>query len=361
MLEKLKYKNNLDETLTYMDAFWEKEVIDRPIICITAPKRGLTQIGHNVNCASVLRCKTTDDLDILLKGFEQYLETTAFLGEAMPHLNMDFGPDSYASFFGGEIFPSNDLPTTWVNPVVDRFKDFEVKIDKTKGGNFDRLLSFMRHCTAFSEGKFLMSMMDMHSNLDAMSALRGPTELCFDFMDYPEEVEEALLKFRKTHKEIFNAVFEAGNMGNRGSIGWAPTYSRGKFEVAECDFSCLISPQQGKDTFIKAIEEEANYLDNCVYHLDGKEALPHLDNILAIKKIDVIQWVPGDGQPRTIEWMDLLKKIQSWGKGIWIYDWTPEEIKLHSKELKSEGLVFSVNCESEEQGEELIEHLSKHH
>jgi succinate dehydrogenase flavin-adding protein (antitoxin of CptAB toxin-antitoxin module) len=61
--------------------------------------------------------------------------------------------------------------------------------------------------------------------------------------------------------------------------------------------------------------KKLHFLDHCVYHYDGKGALGHLDDILAIPDIDVIQWVPGDGNPRSIEWMDLLHKIQAAGKG----------------------------------------------
>ena len=101
-------------------------------------------------------------------------------------------------------------------------------------------------------------------------------------------------------------------------------------------------------------------MDNAAYHYDGKEALVHLDDILAIKGIDAIQWVPSDGQPRSVEWMDLLRRIQAAGKGLWIYDWTADEIKTRFKELKPEGLVFYVGVESEGEGHELIEYVRKH-
>ena len=155
-------------------------------------------------------------------------------------------------------------------------------------------------------------------------------------------------------------AYKAGNMEKTGSIGWAPTYAhKGKFAVIQCDFSCLISPQQVREFVIPAVEEEAAFLDYSVYHYDGKDALGHLDDILAIKDIDVIQWVPGDGQPRSIEWMELLKKIQKAGKGLWIYDWTCEEILQNFKELKPEGLVFSVGASSEDEAKRLVENVAR--
>ena len=38
MQDKLKYKENFAETKEYFRAFWEKEVIDRPLIAVKCPK-----------------------------------------------------------------------------------------------------------------------------------------------------------------------------------------------------------------------------------------------------------------------------------------------------------------------------------
>jgi 5-methyltetrahydrofolate--homocysteine methyltransferase len=112
--------------------------------------------------------------------------------------------------------------------------------------------------------------------------------------------------------------------------------------------------QQGKKFFLPYVRQEVEHLDHCVYHLDGKVCLQHLDELLAIPGIDCIQWVPGDGQPRSIEWMDLLKKIQAAGKSVWIYDWTPEEIRTRFRELDPAKVVFSVGCASQDEGEQLL-------
>ena len=184
MLNKLVNNNNLADTLTRWDAFWQRDVIDRPVVCITAPKSGGMRKGHNVSGASILRCESLGDLENLLKGYEEHLHSTAFLGESLPYLSIDFGPDTYASLFGGQIFPSADLPTTWVHPRVDRWSDFDATIDQSEGSNYQRLLNYLHYCAEYSEDKFLIAMIDSHSNLDTMSALRGPQDLCFDFMDY---------------------------------------------------------------------------------------------------------------------------------------------------------------------------------
>ena len=75
--------------------------------------------------------------------------------------------------------------------------------------------------------------------------------------------------------------------------------------------------------------------------------------------IECVQWVPGAGQPRSIEWMDLLTKIQTAGKSLWIFDWTAEEIKANVKHLKPELVAFSLGAQTPEQADDLLEYLEK--
>ena len=347
--------NDFDRKKRYWYAFWNKEVLDRPLICVTAPKDDVTYYQHIQNDSiSALAC-INKDYDTLLNSFKKSMDTTYYGGEAIPYLNITLGPDQYAAFLGAQISANKEHDTTWVNSIVDDWTDFEVKIDKSKDSYLDKIKQFMTYAAKFANGEFIVSMLDLHSNMDALSALRGPQNLCFDLIDCPEDVHRVLNDVRKTYQEIFEMAYDAGDMEKTGSIGWAPTYCpSGKFAVIQCDFSCLISPTDAREFVIPAIKEEASFLDHCVYHYDGKEALGHLDDILAIEEIDVIQWVPGDGQPRTIEWMDLLKKIQKAGKGLWIYDWTCQEIEDHFKELSPIGLVFSVVAASQDEADQLL-------
>jgi 5-methyltetrahydrofolate--homocysteine methyltransferase len=201
-------------------------------------------------------------------------------------------------------------------------------------------------------------MLDIHSNMDAIMAARGSQNLCMDLLDDPDKVERDLKRILPLFPKFVDSVSEAGNMEKNGYLGWLPAYSREKFAVIQCDFSIMISPEMTRRFVIPALEYEASCLKHCIYHFDGVGALTHLDEILGIKEIDAIQWVPGAGQPRQAEWMDLLKKIQKSGKGLWL-EWSPQEIKDHFKELKPEGVFFDTWAKSPEEGEELLEYVRR--
>jgi hypothetical protein len=146
--------------------------------------------------------------------------------------------------------------------------------------------------------------------MDALMAARSSEALCMDLAEDPERVERVLKKVTPFFKRVVDSAAEAGQMDRNGYIGWIPTYSKGKFAVIQCDFSIMVSLEMTKRFIVPALEYESSCLEHCIYHYDGPGALTHLDEILSIKGIDAIQWVPGAGQPRTIEWMDTLKKCR---------------------------------------------------
>ena len=357
----LKYKPDFDRAKKYWSAFWQKEIIDRPIVVVRSPKKDMQYIFPKISSPYNYTRSLDGCIEKVFEDYEAMAERMYFGGEAIPFIDVGFGPDQFGAMFGSRIEPMHAEETTWVHAVIDDLSEFSPKLDRSKDGVFARLKEFYEVGARMSEGKYLLSALDMHSNLDALSALRGPQNLCFDLMDCEDEVIRVTKEFGKFYPEIIEMMRTAGNMEARGSIAWLATYlEKGKFCVTQCDFSALISPEQAKKHLIPALREEVDYLDHTIYHYDGKEALGHVDDILDIEGIDAIQWCPGSGNPRSIEWMDLLHKIQSKNKGLWLYDWTVEEIKSRFKELKPEGLVFEVYVGSEDEADELLEYLVKH-
>lgn len=352
----VNFKEKLEHTRKYAEAFWRHEMIDRPYVCVTAPKK---PHKYSWSGAKSFRACMEEKYDDILLPFAEHMEATYYGGEALPQLELTLGPDQYALFLGADAKISAENNTTWVDPIISDIENFHAEIDYSEGSYLRKLIKFYKYASAAAKDKFMINMPDLHSNIDAISALRGAQDLCFDIMDTPEEVHRFLDEVNDTYEKIFNMAYEAGNMKDIGTIGWSPIYCRGKSAVLQCDFSCLLSPEQGKEYVFPSIEREASVQDGRIYHLDGKDALCHLDTILSMDCIDCIQWVPGAGQPRSIEWMDLLTKIQSAGKSLWIFDWTAEEIKANFKRLNPALVAFSVGTKTPDEADELLEYLVK--
>jgi 5-methyltetrahydrofolate--homocysteine methyltransferase len=338
---------------SYFDAFWEKEVIDRPLISVKAVNKPLLPIAY------LEGVEISDYMPVLEKAASNF-ENTWFGGEALPFFDCSFGPDQFASFLGGKIEFGKEAQTSWVKPFWDDdYSEESVSFDTSKGSYFDKLINYIKMATGFANGRFLISMLDIHSNLDAIMAARGSENLCRDMLDDPDKVEKVLNRIHSFYPKLLDSVSEAGDMEKNGYIGWLSTYSREKFAVIQCDFSIMISPEMTRRFVIPSLEYEASCLEHCIYHYDGVGALSHIDEILGLEQIDVIQWVPGAGQPRTIEWMDLLKKIQKKGKGLWLCDWTAQEIKGRFKELDPRMVMYDTWVDSREEGEELLDYVKR--
>lgn len=344
----LVYKPDLDEAKRRWSAFWAGEMIDRPCTRVIAPKAGTTPpplppgLHH-----------PDDDLESCVRAFDNWAASVCFGGDAVPFFMPNFGPDIFAAFLGADLRFARENGTSWAKPIVSDWTSEGLRLDQPRGCWWEEALDFAALIRRIGEGKFGAAAWDIHPNLDALAALRGAENLCTDLIDRPDEVEGALDQVTRAFEAAYDGLFCASGMDDTGSSTWLPFYAEGKFAAVQCDFVCMISPEQARRFLYPYLEREVAHLDQCCYHLDGPGALVHLDDILAIERIHSIQWVPGSGNPPVIEWMDLLKKIQDFGKSLYIAA-TPEEVRAYHRELRPEMVFYDVWAPSQSEAESLL-------
>jgi hypothetical protein len=89
------------------------------------------------------------------------------------------------------------------------------------------------------------------------------------------------------------------------------------------------------------------------YHLDGPGAIKHLDFLLSIPELRLIQWVPGAGAAPFREWIPLLKRIVGAGKRTIVYC-APNEMEAYVSELGPERIIVSTTVASAEAGDAVL-------
>ena len=279
----------------------------------------------------------------------------------MPVWEVGFGPDQYAAYLGGRLDCSSDSPdTTWAIPVVEDWQQsLPLHLDPENPA-WRAMLRIIETFAQVGEGSFLVAVPDLHSNLDALSALRGPERLLLDLIDTPELIDRAMAQVRATYQKVYEAIFAAGRMGRRGTVGWLPLYSTGRFAPVQSDVICMLSPEHFRRWPLPALDEETAYLDHSVMHYDGPQALRHLEDVLAIPALDGIQWTPGDGAPPVIEWLDLLKRIQAAGKSVWLWASMDEIREVYHRELQPHLVVYQSSARSEQEAEAFLSWLERH-
>ena len=352
---QLQYKPDFEETKTAWRHFWARESWRRPLIHAPLPRNPAAPLSwaESPSHHAYYR-KLKGDWDDWFSRIDRWLEETIFPAETIPFLSPDLGPDQFAAFLGSPLQFSDGSPdTNWVEPMVADWNEFEFRLDP-ENPSWKLILDLSRRMAAHARGRYLVGTCDLHSNADTLSALRNPEQLCLDFFDDPDAISVAMKKVRALYQSVYEGLYAAaGSDAETGTIGWIPTWSEGRFATIQCDFICMVSPEISRKFIIPALEEEAGFLDHCIYHLDGPGALPHLDDILAIKKIDAIQWVSGAGQKPMHEWLDVLKKCQKAGKGLQIHDLDCEQAKQLHRELDPAGVVYCVSAKSADEVEDL--------
>ncbi|MDR1446600.1 MAG: hypothetical protein LBI90_06895, partial [Treponema sp.] len=89
------------------------------------------------------------------------------------------------------------------------------------------------------------------------------------------------------------------------------------------------------------------------YHLDGREQLRHLDKLLGIQRLRMIQYTFVAGQPSPIEQLPALKKIQESGKLLLVII-APEYVKPLLENLSARGLFINTACANPDEAEDIF-------
>jgi len=212
----------------------------------------------------------------------------------------------------------------------------------------------MTLCADRGKGRWLTASGDLHTNGDGIAALRGPQDLLMDLIDQPDEIKKRLAEYHEVFKQVLQAYFDIIHPRSGGlNTSWMAATCRGRYAVIQNDFSCMVGPDMFDEFFKEYVEKEASLVDHSIYHLDGPGALCHIDSICASPHLDAIQWVPGDGNKGLPEWPEVLKKIQSLGKGLWLYG-SARDAEIMMKHLKPEGCMYTIWCSSKEEAEALV-------
>ena len=80
--------------------------------------------------------------------------------------------------------------------------------------------------------------------------------------------------------------------------------------------SAYVSPQVAQEWILPDILTEMAPLERSIFHLDGPQALRHLDLLLALPQLDAVQWVYGAGRGPAARWIDVYRRIRAAGKSI---------------------------------------------
>jgi len=330
--------------------FWDKENHDRPILMILA-KKDIQKPNNLIAPKNSADCWL--DFDYVLKKEYLNLENTYFGGEAFPAIYPNLGPDILPAICGGcEIKFGTD--TSWAVHKIDDLSTMPpIKFDEENIW-FKRIKELTQKAIDQANGEYLVGITDLHTGADALSAFRGPANLCMDMYDYPELFKQKIDEIFEVHKTVITELGTIIKEKQEGLTNWLGIWHpKNDWYLTSCDFGGLISTKDFDEFIIKGLEDELNFINGSIYHLDGPGNLKHLDRLLKLPKLNGIQWCQGISSPPAREYLDVYKKIQVAGKCMQIYA-DPEDMEPLCWALEPEGVNICINAKNEAQANELI-------
>jgi hypothetical protein len=227
--------------------------------------------------------------------------------------------------------------TSWGIPNLQDWRDADKIRFSEDNFYWRKLMEFTDAFLAVGKERFHTGLTDFHPGADALAAFRDPLHLNMDLFDHPEEVKALRARVDSDYFRIFDQCYRKLAVENRQAVtSWAGVVSSKLWYVPSNDFSCMISPDMFREFFLDGLAEECRFYTNSLYHLDGPDALRHLDALLEIPELNAIQWVYGAGNGRATDWLDVYRKCQKAGKGVQLFP-QADEVDTIIGSLRPEG------------------------
>ncbi|MFW9785928.1 MAG: hypothetical protein ACFFFB_26825, partial [Candidatus Heimdallarchaeota archaeon] len=346
----MNLKEDLEDAKERLDAWWDHEIIDRPVISYYYPrKRGklggyLDVMGEDWSLA-----ENFNGIETSLDGFEKRAEFTFFGGESIPTYLPNYGPGIMAAVFG--VTSKFSSRTVWFNrptkpeDIVNLLE--EVKLSQNKEW-YSRLLKITDYAAKRGGNNYQISITDLGGVLDILSSFLGPSNILLTMKRNPQIIDTCreiiLEKLLKIYDKLQNII---GNYCD-GCNNWLNVWSRKRYYTIQCDFSAMLNPEWFKRFALPDIITQIEHTDYAIYHMDGPNQIKFLDYLLNIPQLTGIQWLPGLGRsPQGAEeWLNLYKKIQKAQKNV-VIDAPAEYIPSLYKKLDIEGLYVRTFYRSE--------------
>lgn len=322
------------------DAWWQGGLVDRPPVSLWVENPPSPQAPRSTH--ATLRERWLD-VDFQVESAFAYLEANPCLGDTVPAWMPNAGSDLTSTLFGAELLFGED--TSWCQRHVNTTADWEhfIAMDPNFNNEYWRTVEAMiERAVERFDGRYYVAMPDLHGSFDMLAGIRGPENLCLDIVDEPELVRRASLHASRGYVTAFQRLHHRLTELGQPSTTWCNFLHDGPAYVPSCDFWCLVSRPVADDLIRPTLELEMTPMERSIFHLDGPQALHHLDLMLALPGLNAVQWVYGDGHGAAARWIETYRQIRQAGKAIQVLAKDAADALTVLRELGPEGMWISV-------------------
>lgn len=345
---------------------WWNNQNERPILYFTSTENyisnyHLTRNSWDFTSESNVKDQNTEkfwfDDELRINSFLEGVKHTSYFKDSYPYFWVDYGPGILAGCIGVGL--EFDFNTMWIPQSLEKYENLEEKLTIDRDNYYWRKLhKTTRKALDRSEGRYITSITDIGGVMDVLAGIRGSNQFLKDLIRKPQKVKTAMEYLFDSWFELFNSLTELLLDAQEAAVAWNGIYSELPTYTIQNDLSAMISPEMFNEFDMPYKEKLTERIPNTIYHLDGPDALKHLDSILSLSNLNAVQWVPGAGQPGgnttaggssdgywvntgMLEWVDTLKKIKEAGKSLelWVH---PQDVLPLIQSLGPERLLLKV-------------------
>ena len=339
-----------DDVRKRYDAFWETEACGRCCLFMSLrrePCEAPPQAPDDI-------AARWEDIEWRTRQQAWQVANTQYFAEGFPNAFVNFGPGCLSAMIGGSHrwaertvwFENEAVITDWTSPPPP-------VLDHT-GAMYRLTEEYTR--SLLKSGESCVSVPDIGGTFDIIAALRGTQNLLMDLYDSPDEIHAYVKRLQPVWRDYYQRCgwWTLAVQGCMSS--WMPIWSDRAYYPLQCDFSAMISPDMFAEFILPDLAYQTEFLARSIYHLDGPGELPHLKQLLALPRLNAIQWTPGEGHPDLGDacWHALYREIQAAGKGLVLLGVPPERLEGLLGGISQKGLFISCSPRDEQQARELI-------
>ena len=337
----MQYKPDLDNVIKRYQAFWQKDVSDRPPIRVRYPIPGQSDEEW---CQAFQAPETYFDYhdNVLRHRLDLH-------DDAVPTAAIDMAPGMWGGVMGcqvhfghGTSWSEHEL-TDWAD--MDRFLD--VKADESNPW-VKRMLDMVEYFIQKSEGKCLVGMPLPMGPGDMVTALRGPTPICMDLYQSPQLVQILLEACTKLWIEFFQLMFDRIPAYKGGYADDYDIWTPGRTSYFANDVTSMISGQLYQEIFFKHDCKVVESLETPWMHIHSEQArlIPEFVKLPGLIAIQVVNDYPAGPTLKGI--VPQLKLVQK-DHCLILRKYPMNELDEILSELSPEGLLIDTQCDSKDE------------
>lgn len=334
------WKEDLGKARKHHDAWWRREGL---VVAVNKP------VPRAVSRLPAETLEPIEDIEMRFRNPQwRAREIRAIMArhdyplDTLPLAPTMIGPGSLAMYLGSK--PEFDQRTIWFHPCISD-PDTHPPIVFDAGNEWWRIqVETIRALMDAGGGNYMVGCPDLVENMDILASMRGSEELLLDLVDRPDWVREKIAEINRAYVEVYELIHDM----IRSSDGWAAfnafgLWGRGKTLKLQCDISAMFSPAMFNEFVLPALAEQCAYADCTMYHLDGEQALCHLDTLLSIEDLDAIEWTPVHHDGYDPKWYPLYRKILDAGKSVQVIDLTIDTLAPLLDAIGPKGVYARIN------------------